>query len=245
MHFYLWETIKMSIYHSDRRLRSGHRGHIRWWVAFVLPFILMIAACSGSSTTPKASSTVSPTPKGSVTTATTPDPNAPAITPIPGDFSVYVDPTWGYSFRYPSNWTVYPAIGASPPNNSTESNVIILEPYSVDPDHTMVLLMVRATNTLKAQFANALFCSGMKTSTTVKEYPAVDLISYGGSTTAGFTAVILGRAFKAKGLAFEIILQDSSKGAHGSKFIKGYTPLFEKIIASFEVGNGTTDNLSC
>jgi hypothetical protein len=235
----------MSINHSDRRLSSGHRGHIRWWVAFVLPFILMIAACSNSSTTPKASGTVSPTPKGSVTTTTTPDPSAPNITPVSGDYSVYVDPTWGYSFRYPSRWTVYPAIGASPPYNATESNVVVIEPYSVDPDHTMVVLMVRASNTMKAQFAQKVLCSGAKTTTTFQNYPAVNLLSYGGSTTAGYTAIILGKAFIAKGLVFEVILQDSSKGSHATKFIENYSPLFNYVVDTFDIGNGTSEKLSC
>jgi hypothetical protein len=227
-------------------------------VALLMPVILLVGACSS---TPK-STAQKPTGTGTsvavVATATAGKTSvpAPAITPISGDYSVYVDPTWGYTFEYPSAWIVFSSVGKSPDVNGRqdtvqESNVDIKDPSAPDPEHPVIQLMIRATNNADAQFVQKLpvnqyqsMCSAQKT-LKVGDYPAIDLFTRGGDPVTGYTAPALGRAFFAKGLAFEFWLQGSPRITYDiSYFIDHNQPILQHVIDTFYAGAGAQPAIS-
>lgn len=220
---------------------TGQGTWSRWCIMFALPVVLLVAACDGNKSITKANPTTGP---GNQITATLP-PDL-QLTPIPGDYSIYIDPTWGYSFEYPSNWIVTPSSGLG------ESNVAINEPYTpqnVSPDHPDVILMVRATADFTRQFVQQWICGEPKT-LKVAGYPASNLTTGGGSPTVGYGAPAFGTGFSAKGLAFEIWLQSSAKGAwqdpHAiDHFFVAEKSNWEHAISTFNPGPGAKTNGGC
>jgi hypothetical protein len=220
----------------------------RRWPGLTLLIVLLVAACSAGSKTASHSSTPTVPSRATVaptTAASTPVSNSkgPNITPIPGNYSVYMDPTYGYSFEYPSSWVVYPAIGVAPDTTGTngnvqESDVDIADPSSPDEQHPLIQLIVRATNNDAAQFVQNLMC-GAKPTTTAAGYPAIVLDTGGGDPVNGFTSPAFGRAFFAKGLAFEIWLQSSAK-LHDDivYFFAHQQANYNHILATFNPGPG-------
>ncbi len=205
----------------------------------------LLAGCSSvAKSTPvaKATATVpasNGTPSGIVPTY---PPNL-HLTPIPGDYSVYVDPTYGYSVQYPSPWLVQPAVGLN------ESNVTMQEPYTTDPNnpadptHAVTLLLVRATTNYQESFVQKLLCFS-QTDDTAGPYPAVNLNTFGGDPVNGYSAPALGRIFFAKGIAFEIWLQSSSR-IYLDQFFAYITPIFQHILATFNPGPGAKPTATC
>lgn len=164
----------------------------------------------------------------------------PDLTPIPGDYSVYVDPRFGYSLQYPATWTVTPGTGAH------ESDVAITAPYTDDPTHPATLLIVRATTDYQQTFVQHLLCGQDLSSTQVNGYPAAVLDTDGGDPVSGYSAVAYGRAFYAKGIAFEIWLQGSPRlPADIAAFLQMEQPVFAHILASFQPGPGATPVAQC
>lgn len=205
------------------------------WLAGIVGIALLAAGCSSAATHPPAT----PTPTATAiptAAATTPAGIGPSVTPVSGAYSLYVDPTWGYSFQYPSGWTPYPAQG------NEESNVVIAAPYNPDPAHSMLNLMVRVTSNFQHAYVQQLLCQ-QPTTTTVAGYPAVDLSTDGGNPTVGYSAVAMSRAFFAKGLAFWIWLQGSDKSSQ--QFIAANNPIFQQVLATFNVGPGGKTTASC
>lgn len=223
------------------RSRVGQGHWSRRWIMLALPMVLLVAACSSGKSTVKVNPTTGP---GNTVTGTVP-PDL-QLTPIPGDYSIYIDPTWGYSFEYPSNWIVTPSAGLG------ESNVAINEPYTtqnISPDHPDVILMVRATADFTRQFVQQWICSPAKT-LKVAGYPATDITTDGGSPTIGYGAPAYGTGFSAKGLAFEIWLQSSAKGAWQDPHAIGHFFAVEHanwvhVLNTFKPGPGATSNGSC
>ncbi len=192
--------------------------------------------------------TTGATPSGEVqaaiaqTAATViPTPTVPAdLTPVPGDFSLYVDPTFGYSFLYPSTWIVQPAI------NGDESDVAISQPYTTDPTHPMVVLLVRATTNYQHSFVQKLLCGADLSAAKVAGFPAAVLDTDGGDPVSGYSAVALGRAFYARGVAFEIWLQGSPRTSDAvAAFLEIEQPIYDRILASFAPGPGAKPDAGC
>jgi hypothetical protein len=164
----------------------------------------------------------------------------PDLTPIPGDYSVYVDPLFGYSFQYPATWTVTPGTSAH------ESDVAITAPYTDDPTHPATLLLVRATTDYQQTFVQHLLCGADLSGAQVDTYPAVVLDTNGGDPVDGYSAVAYGRAFYAKGIAFEIWLQGSPRLPEDiAAFLQMEQPVFAHILASFQPGPGATTVAQC
>ncbi|HKD75847.1 MAG TPA: hypothetical protein VKB76_10140, partial [Ktedonobacterales bacterium] len=162
----------------------------------------------------------------------------------------YADPTYGYSFEYPSSWIVYPAIGSAPDTTGTdgtiqESDVDIADPSTPSEQAPLIQLIVRATNNDSAQFVQNLMC-GVKTTTSVAGYPAIVLDTDGGNPTAGYTSPALGRAFFAKGLAFEIWLQSSAKLSVDIDYFFAHQEVtYRHILGTFNPGPGAKTVNSC
>ena len=212
-------------------------GLSRWWMLLMVIFVAACSAGGKASTTPVAHATATSAPI--VAVATTPPGVHP--TPVSGAWSVYVDPTFGYSFQYPSNWTVQPAIGQN------ESDVTLSEPLS-DPNdpnypvHPWTQLLVRATDDFTETFVNHLLCfSTPDTQTKVDGYPTVDLSTDGGDPVNGYTAPAFGLAFFArdKNLATEIWLQSSAKDPEIGLFIDYGRPIWAHVLRSFKVGSAS------
>jgi hypothetical protein len=203
----------------------------------ILAGVLLIALSTGNAAhlgnahaaTAQATPTLAPTP------------TVPAnLTPVPGDFSLYIDPTFGYSFLYPATWIVQPAI------NGDESDVAISAPYTPDPTHPMVLLIVRATTNYQHSFVQKLLCGADLTATKVGSFPASILDTDGGDPVNGYSAVALGRVFYAKGIAFEIWLQGSPHYADAvAAFEQREQPVYARILASFTPGPGAKSVAGC
>nr|MBA3827192.1 hypothetical protein [Ktedonobacterales bacterium] len=165
----------------------------------LLLLVMFVAACSGggkaSSTTAQATATSAPV-TGTTPVATTPPGVKP--TPVSGAYSVYVDPTFGYSFLYPATWIVQPAIGGG------ESNVAISEPQPVQTEpgydiHPLTQILVRATNDYSTTFVEHLLCGSSPTNDVrVAGYQTVNLFTGGGDPVRGYTAPAYGVAFFAK-----------------------------------------------
>ncbi len=206
---------------------------------------LVVAACSGGG---KATTTAKATATSAPGTTTPPVPTIPAgvqPTPVSGAYSVYVDPTYGYSFQYPATWIVQPAIG------SGESNVVISEPQPVQtdpnyPTHPLTQLMVRATNDFSLTFVQHLLCNGSPGSgPKVANYATIDLTTYGGDPKNGYTAPAFGLAFfaKDKNLAFELWLQSDAKAGYDHNYINDFfridTPIWQHILPTFAAGSAS------
>lgn len=214
--------------------RQGFGGWRQGGAGLLMALLMALGACGGGSSranaTPTAVATYKPATPSPVASA------QPTVVAIPADYSVYIDPTWGYAFEYPALWNVTPQIG------NQESNVVIAEPYNPDPNHAMVRLLVRVTSNFQHAFVQQYLC-GQATTTTVGSYKAVDLTTSGGDPTHGYSAIVLGRAFFATGLAFEIWLQGSNKSAQ--TFFTNYGPTFQHVLATFTVGNGGQTTATC
>ena len=205
----------------------------QWWWGMMLVLAGCLAGCGG----PSPASTASKTPTAATPTTVLVATSAPStLTPVAGDYSLYADPTWAYTFLYPSNWVVYPQSG------NQESNVIISEPYNPSPDHAMVRLLVRVTSNFQHQFVQQYLCN-QPTTTSVAGFDAVDLSTSGGNPDVGYSAMVMGRGFFAKGLAFVIWFQGSQKSYQS--FLDGYKAIFQRIIASFNVGTGGQTAATC
>jgi hypothetical protein len=213
--------------------RQGWRAP-RWWVLSAMGAMLFVAACShGNTSTARTATSTSPTGTGGTPVTVPNNPKNLHITPVPGTYSVYVDPTYGYSVQYPVTWFVTPGIGP------TESNVEFDEPITnvYDPSfptHPVTLFFVRATTYYNESFVEQLLC-GASFDTKVGPYPAVTLDTWGGDPTDGYTAPAFGRAFYAKGKAFEIWLQSSAKD-YISSFFQIEQPLWDHILKTFNPG---------
>ena len=223
----------------------------QWGIALILPIVLFTAACGGSTKITKVPTTTTPiatTKVGNSTPVTnSATPVAPAITPIPGVYSIYVDPKYGYSFEYPSDWTPRPSQGVSGPYGNFESDVVVTEPYAPDPTHPAVLLLIRASNDFNADFIQHWVCGTNPSSNTfVASYPAYNGDSYGGYPKDGYEAPKMQRAFSAKGVGFEILLQGSPKASYAiSSFFQIERPNFQHVLDTFTVGNGATPPGAC
>lgn len=237
-------------------MRTSHspRLFMRSLWLVMIPLVLLTAACSNGSTSATKSSTpvaAKSTPVATTAPATNATP-APApevqVTPVSGDYSVYVDPTYGYSFEFPSQWIVYPSIGNAPnysfnrSSSIAESNVIIAEPYTDDYAHPMTYIVAQASDNLGAQFALKEVC-GYRRNTTVASYPATDRSQiWGGdpNSTFGYVAPQYTYVLVAKGIAFRLSLQSSAKrDIPGFHDIMG--PVFKHILDTFNPGNGASN----
>lgn len=219
------------------------RWPIGWKTLLALPLITLIAACSTGSTSRVTQNTTPHTPTAPPS-ATTQPATQPTVVPVAGNYSIYVDPTWGYSFEYPATWQVFPSIGVGD-NGAQESSVSVMMPYSADPIHTEVYLIVRVTNNYHAYFVQANIC-GAATSATVDGFPAVVLDTWGGSPSTYYIAPGLGRAFFAKGMAFDIWFQSSARTVDAIAGWMDYArPIFNHVISSFKVGPGTKNVAGC
>jgi hypothetical protein len=213
----------------------------RWGVALILPVMLLVAGCSGGTSTKSGNVSPTHTPSSGTNTSTS-LPAGTSITPVSGDFSVYVDPKWGYSFEYPSSWIVYHSEGNSETSGVYESNVSIMEPYTPDPAHPYTILTVRATNDFNADFAQYWVCTAQgPKDVTVNGFQAYRIDSGGGDFVNGLNAPRFGRAFSGKNLGFLIILQSSARlpSAVNSFFSVEYNN-FNHIISTFQVGPGAS-----
>jgi len=224
-----------------QQIRPPTTGMARWWAALAFALALFIAACASSTSVSKIAKTPvvvtpSPTNSSSSTGATIP----PGITPIAGTYSLYVDPTFGYSFEYPTSWIVYPAQG------NDESNVAITEPYIADPNHPYTLIMVRATKNWGHQFVQQIICGQTSSAFTVDGYNAVSLDTRDGSVAIGLSGTIFGRGLFAKGLAFEIILEGSPRESqYIDAFMRIERPTFQHLLDTFNPGPGATTIGTC
>ncbi len=109
----------------------------------------------------------------------------------------------------------------------------------------LIQLIVRATNNDAAQFVQNLMC-GVKTDTTAAGYPAITLDTGGGDPVNGYTSPAFGRAFFAKGLAFEIWLQSSAKQSYDiSYFFAHQRANYQHILDTFNPGPGAKTLNSC
>lgn len=214
----------------------------RWGTLFALSTLLFVAGCSGGSKTSTASAATATPPHSGPTSVPVPTyPPSLHLTPVPGNYSVYVDPTYGYSFQYPANWLVNPGIGAD------ESNVAIQEPvYDLnDPNywrHPFTTLMIRASANYKVTFVQHLLCGygGGAFDTTVAGYPARTLDTYGGemiNNQQAYGAPAYGRVFYAKNVAFEIWLQSSNKIGIQA-FFDDEASNWKQILKTFNPGPG-------
>jgi hypothetical protein len=213
-------------------------------LAFAIMFL--VAACSqgGASSTAKSSSTTTAPPGGNVTPLPT-YPSSLKVKPVPGTYSVYVDPTFHYTVQFPVDWFVTPGIGQD------ESDVAFDEPVNPNasdfPIHPVTVLIIRATSNYQETFVEHLLCNsylGDSVKTAAGTYPAVNIDTHGGDPTDGYTAPAFGRAFYAKGLAFEIWLQSSSKD-YITSFFDVEQPLWDHILATFNPGPGAKPIAQC
>jgi hypothetical protein len=218
--------------------RHMHQRKASWLILFAM---LVIAGCSGGGNSTAAAPTAT-TPAGNPGGGPTkPVPTIPPnahIKPVPADYSVYVDPTYHYSVQYPVTWFVQPGIGQN------ESNVVFSEPVTnpYDPNfyiHPVTQLLVRATNNYQESFVEKILCSGLfPAGPNLGPYQTVNLLTYGGTATAGYGAPAYGIAFFAKGMAFEIWLQSASKIAIQA-FFDAEKDHWDHILATFNVGPGS------
>ena len=207
--------------------------------------MLFVAACSGGSHGSTVATTKTTTPGNSPTAAVVPT-YSPSLhlTPVSGDYSVYVDPTFGYSFQYPSSWIVEPAPGV------TESDVAIKEPIQnvYDPNyqnHPQTTLIVRATDDFQQSYVEHLLCN-TGFDTTVDGFQAVDLTTYGvvggDINKYGVGAPGYGRAFYAHNVAYEIWLQSSAKAEWNVDYISIFFDQekanWNQVLRTFKAGNG-------
>ncbi len=208
-----------------------------WLVLFAM---LVIAGCAGgrhsTASTPK-TTTPSGNPGGSSTVPVATIPPNVHPKPVPATYSVYVDPTYHYSVQYPVTWFVQPGIGLN------ESNVIFSEPV-IDPYapnfyvHPVTQLLVRATDNWQESFVQKILCSGaFPQDQKVGPYPAYDLKTYGGDPVNGYGAPAYGVAFFAKGIAFEIWMQSSSK-IDIQGFFDAEKANWDHVLKTFNVGPG-------
>ncbi len=230
---------------SMKDTKRTQRRPARWWMTLALPLALLVASCTSSGASRAATTTSTPTATQGTSTTTPPITHSlPPVTPVPGNYSIYVDPTWGYSFEYPSDWIVYPAIGTGD-NGAQESSVDILQPYTTDETHPYVHILVRATNNLQDGYVESKYC-GQQTTATVDGFPAVVLDTGGGDPTVGYGAPALGRIFVAKGIAFEIWFESSAKESWAiAGWFQFATPIFKHILATFNPGPGTKTVAQC
>jgi len=206
--------------------------------------MLFVAACShGNTSTAHTATSAPPTGTGNSTPVTTPtNSKNPHVTPVPGTYSVYVDPTYGYSVQYPVTWFVTTGI------SSLESNVEFDEPITnvYDPNfptHPVTLFFVRATTNYQESFVEQLLC-GVSFDTHVGPYPAVNIDTGGGDPVNGYSSPAFGRIFFAKGKAFEIWLQSSAK-YFISTFFQIEQPLWDHILATFDPGPQVQPTAQC
>jgi hypothetical protein len=212
--------------------------------------MLLVAACSrGSTSTARTPTSTTTARTGSTSTPVTgPTVKYPHVTPVAGTYSVYVDPTYGYTVQYPVTWFVTPGI------SSLESNVEFDEPIinvydPTFPDHPVTLFFVRATTNYQESFIEQLLC-GVTPDTTVKTadgtYPAVTLDTDGGDPVNGYTAPAFGRIFFARGKAFEIWLQSSAKNPpEVQAFFDTHQDLWKHILATFNPGPQVQPTAQC
>jgi hypothetical protein len=207
--------------------------------------VLFVAACSAGG---KASTTIANATATSVSTvptvpvATTP----PGVKPIPvsGAYSLYVDPTFGYSFQYPATWIVNPAIGDG------ESNVVINEPQPLQTDpgfdiHPLTKILVRVTNDYSNSFVQHILCNGSLTNDIIVDgYPTVNMFTGGGDPVKGYTAPAYGVAFfaKDKNLAVQLWLQSNAKST--DQFFVVERANWKQLISTFNPGPGASKLLS-
>ncbi len=222
-------------------------GRMRTILLLFMPFIILTSACNASTSNPVS---INGTTGASSTSTSTPadNQNIPitayqSVTPIPGDYSLYVDPNYGYSFQYPTPWIVYPAH----PSNSNESDVAFTQQYTANMEHPLLVFVARVTNDYHHQFVQKYICSGQYAmNSTFGPYKAVDITSRGGDPTVGYGGVIIGRVFIAKGLVFMVWLEASPKSDYNIyMFFKIYTPIYQHMMDSFNVGNGAKPLNSC
>ena len=258
----------MAHYHTHHHMYTTYHTILRrplasrWPVAILVPLLLVLAACSAgakTAATTGTATTASTTAPGAATTPTTAatsagGPSLSTITPIPGDYSVYVDPTWGYSFEYPSNWVVRPAVGQSPDGNGNtdnvkESNVNISDPTPPDEQHPLVMLIVRGTNNDSAQFVQRWLCGSTfdaTVSTAAGSFKSVTLTENGGDPVSGYAAPAYGAAFFANGMAFEVWLQSSAKLSQDiAYFFDHQKANFNHILNTFNPGPKVQTLNSC
>jgi hypothetical protein len=206
----------------------------------LLCLVLVVAACSNGGKSSSAAK-ATPTSAASTATVTTPVATTPAgvqPTPVSGAYSLYVDPTYGYSFQYPSTWIVQPAIG------NGESNVAMSEPQPAQTTpgfdvHPLTQLLVRATNNYSVTFVEHLLCgSSLSNDNKVAGYPTVNLFTGGGDPVNGYTAPAYGFAFfaKDKNLAFELWLQSDAK--YTDQFFVVEKQNWQHLLATFNPGPG-------
>ncbi len=229
-------------------------GRIRTILLLFMPFIILTSACNASASNPVSVKGTT----GASTTTSTPvsnNQNIPisayqSVTPIPGDYSLYVDPNFGYSFQYPTSWIVYPAHFS----NANESDVAFTQQYTSNMEHPLLVFVVRVTNDYHHQFVQKYICSGQYSmNSTFGPYKAVDVTTdgstqlfYGGSQTYEYGAVTIGRVFIANGLVFMVWLQASPKSHYNiDMFFKLYTPVYQHMMDSFNVGSGAKPLNSC
>lgn len=255
----LWGVDVFMAHQSAHQPIRTLRHHIyRWSIALIVPLVVLVAACSGASkstakATPAAATAGGSTP--TVATTVAPGQTLPQITPIPGDYSVYVDPTFGYSFEYPSQWITYPSNGTAPgPSDYSgsvkESNVDIADPTSPDPQHPSIQLMVRVTNNYNAQFVDHWLCNpdGTESQETIDGYTGENLSETGGDEVSGLAAPAWGFIFpvKAKGLVVEVWLQSSARRSNDIYYFQqSQKANFQHVLDTFNPGPGMQQIGSC
>jgi hypothetical protein len=218
--------------------RAATRRRQPWFIVCAVPLLLVMAACNSAAQGTKATATATVAPAQTQAPGT-PTAKGPQITPLAGDYSLYVDPTYGYSFEYPTNWLVTPAIGLG------QSNVAINDPSAPDLTHPDVILMVRATNDFSVQYVQSFICTRGKNAT-FAGFPAADLTTPGGDPVNGYTAVAFGDGFIAKGKAFQVWLQGSPKfWNYIQKFYANYKDVWDHFQTTFNPGPDTTPVNNC
>lgn len=244
-HGYHCENAGVSVPRSLMYNRSIARRGMPKPYALAFALMFLVAACSqGGHSVAKTTSATTAPPGGNVTPLPTYPPSL-HVKPVPGTYSVYVDPTFHYTVQYPVNWFVTPGIGQD------ESNVSFDEP--VDPNdpnfpiHPVTVLIVRATTNYQETFVEHLLCNqylGDSVKTAGGTFPAININTTGGDPKSGYTAPAFGRVFYAKGIAFEIWLQSSAK-YYIDQFFSVYYPLWNHTIATFNPGPGAKPTAQC
>ncbi len=209
-----------------------------WRSLIAIIGVLLLTACSGGSQAVKKSASTTTTPTSSTGTPTTVPVYPTNLTPVSGAYSLYVDPTYGYSFQYPSTWLVQQGIGQG------QSNVAFLEPI-IDPQspdfhiHPFTTLMIRATNDDSQVFVQELLCGvSLSSQYAVAGFPGANYTTYGSFTIdneQAYGAPAFGVAFFANGMAYEIWLQDSSR-FDIQAFFDYEKPNWDKVISTFKPG---------
>lgn len=244
---------------SHRHIRAGQRHTYHWTIALIVPLVVLVAACSGGGKTTAKAVTPTTTTAGTATpaaaTTAAPGQTLPSITPIPGDYSIYVDPTYGYSFEYPAQWIPHPSTGTAPgpyyyDGSIQESNVDIADPTYPNEQHPAIQLTVRASNNYSAQFVNHWLCNPDVTESpeTIDGYAGENLSEGGGDPTNGLAAPAWGFIFPipSKGLVVEVWLQSSAR-THNDivYFEQTQKPIFQHVLDTFNPGPGAKQIGSC